>query len=128
MAEFIDLLTRAATEVAKHKEWGVISFMLLLLLYQLVTSRHDRNKRRQEELEKDKTMADLLDHRHEKYEDVFERSTTIVAEARVAIDCMATRVEDLEDRIDTMDKRCDARQLKRKRSRATDRTTREDST
>jgi len=109
---FLEDFVQLVGSVAGLKEWGAIAFLLLTVLYQLVTSRKDRNKARSIELEREKYVANLLEHRHDRYESVFERSTEVVAQTRIALSMMSGRLEDVEDKINSVDSKCTARQKK----------------
>jgi len=108
LEDFVDLVGT----IANLKEWGIIAFLLLLLLYDMITSRKDRNKAREVELQREEYVAQLLEHRHDKYENVFEKSTTVLAETKIALNELSNRVEDVEDKVTAVDSKCTERQKK----------------
>jgi hypothetical protein len=101
-------------KLAGYKEWGVIAVLLAVSLYQMITSRRDRLAALHDAAEKEARLAALLDHRHEKYETVFERSITALTETKTTLATNTSKIEALETRVGGMDHRCDERQLKRR--------------
>lgn len=70
--EILKALLEETRKLAEYKEWGVISFLLLTNLYQSIVARLDRNKVRQESIEREKKIGELLDTRHSQFKEMFD--------------------------------------------------------
>lgn len=128
---FVDLLGKTAEVLEKHKEWAVVAFLLLLNMVQYLYARKDRREyltigdRREEAVrtqlstvinnmvddatERDKSISNLLETRHQQFIDVFERVTDALSSNEHAAEGLADRVRELEDRLEDVDRRCDER-------------------
>jgi len=112
----IGLIGDLAKILADNQAWGVVASLFVLLVVQALLGRKDRLKMRAEEQNREEKLGELLEDRNKQILEAFSQATKVIH----AVKDSGDRLSDLEDRIDGMDHRCDARQQARKQRRKGD--------